>query len=105
MDANLGTFSLKGRIPDVILACMKYLRTRFPSVRISVEVEKPRRPGLQELAAEADVVFYSRSWAEVGNLLVFSRPFDCQEFPLMDHLCNREMAMDQLKNAFGNSQP
>lgn len=59
-------FHFEGRIPDVILDCIKYLRTRFPSVRISVEVEKPRWPGLQELAAEADVVFYSKSWAQ-GN--------------------------------------
>lgn len=63
-NTNCGNL-FKGRIPDVILDCIKYLRTRFPSVRISVEVEKPRRPGLQELAAEADVVFYSKSWAQV----------------------------------------
>ena len=44
---------------------MKYLRERYPLSRISVEVEKPGRPGLQELAAEADVVFYSKSWANV----------------------------------------
>ena len=30
---------------------------------ISVEVEKPQRAGLRNLAALADVVFYSRSWA------------------------------------------
>jgi ketohexokinase len=30
------------------------------------QVEKPNREGLVELAAEADVVFYSRSWAEVS---------------------------------------
>jgi len=35
---------------------------------VSVEVEKPGREGLEELAAEADVVFYSKSWAEVGDL-------------------------------------
>ncbi len=35
--------------------------------KISIEVEKPGREGLEELAAEADVVFYSRSWAEVSN--------------------------------------
>lgn len=40
------------------------LRDSLPSARVSVEVEKPGRPGLPELAAEADVVFYSRSWAE-----------------------------------------
>jgi hypothetical protein len=33
-----------------------------------VEVEKPGRDGLLELAAEADVVFYSKTWAEVGKI-------------------------------------
>lgn len=50
-------------MPDVTLQCMQYLRRAYPTVSISVEVEKPGRPGLQELAAEADVVFYSKSWA------------------------------------------
>ena len=44
---------------------MKRLRARCSSVWISVEVEKPGRVGLQELAAEADVVFYSKTWAQV----------------------------------------
>jgi len=43
---------------------MRHLRHNFPTVRISVEVEKPGRVGLQELAAEADVVCYSKSWAQ-----------------------------------------
>ncbi|KJZ80555.1 hypothetical protein HIM_00405 [Hirsutella minnesotensis 3608] len=54
----------EGRIPDTTLACIRLLRTKLPAARISVEVEKPGRPGLPELAAEADVVFYSRTWAE-----------------------------------------
>ncbi|KAI1139000.1 Ribokinase-like protein [Hypoxylon sp. FL0543] len=44
--------------------CIRYLRHSFPNARVSVEVEKPGRGGLEQLAAEADVVFYSRSWAE-----------------------------------------
>lgn len=44
---------------------MRTLRDVLPNARISVEIEKPCREGLPELAAEADVVFYSRSWAEV----------------------------------------
>lgn len=56
----------KGRIPEVTLECMRYLRQRFPTIKISVEVEKPGRPGLEDLAAEADVVFYSKSWAKVS---------------------------------------
>ena len=47
---------------------MRYLRQRFPAVKISVEVEKPGRAGLEDLAAEANVVFYSKSWAKVSFL-------------------------------------
>ena len=46
---------------------MRYLRERFPTVKISVEVEKPARTGLQDLAVNADVVFYFKSWAQVGS--------------------------------------
>lgn len=57
---------MQGRIPETTLQCMKHLRASLPQCRISVEVEKPNRDGLRELAAEADVVYYSRSWAEVS---------------------------------------
>ena len=46
---------------------MRYLRQNSPATQISVEVEKPNRDGLQALAAEADVVFYSKSWAQVDS--------------------------------------
>lgn len=51
------------------LACIRHIRHRYPNSKISVEVEKPGREGLQELSEEADVVFYSKSWAQVGILL------------------------------------
>ncbi|KAI0914087.1 Ribokinase-like protein [Ustulina deusta] len=35
-----------------------------PRARVSFEVEKPGREGLENLVAEADVVFFSRNWAE-----------------------------------------
>lgn len=35
-------------------------------MQVSIEAEKPARIGLQELAGEADVVFYSKSWAQVS---------------------------------------
>ncbi|KAI0840244.1 Ribokinase-like protein [Hypoxylon sp. FL0890] len=57
-------FHFEGRIPETTLQCIRYLRESFPNTRVSVEVEKPGRGGLEDLAAEADVVFYSRSWAE-----------------------------------------
>ncbi|KAM0345206.1 hypothetical protein ACHAPU_006843 [Fusarium lateritium] len=55
----------EGRIPETVQKCIRLVRNMLPEATISVEVEKPGREGLAELAAEADVVFYSRSWAEV----------------------------------------
>ena len=52
----------EGRIPETTIECIKYVR-RNANVLISVEVEKPNREGLQELAKEANVVFFSKSWA------------------------------------------
>jgi hypothetical protein len=57
----------KGRIPETILSCIRLLRNMLPNATISVEIERPGRQGLVELAGEADVVFYSRSWAEVSQ--------------------------------------
>ncbi|KAK3686022.1 Ribokinase-like protein [Podospora appendiculata] len=59
----------EGRIPETTLHCIRYIRRLLPGSTVSVEVEKPDREGLVELAAESDVVFYSRSWAEVSQLL------------------------------------
>lgn len=56
----------QGRIPDVTLRCIRYVRAKY-SAGVSVEAEKPCREGLEKLAAEADVVFYSKTWAEVGD--------------------------------------
>jgi len=53
-------------MPDVTVECIRYLRQNHPKLKVSVEVEKPNRVGLQELAAEADIVFYSKSWAKVS---------------------------------------
>jgi ketohexokinase len=70
----------KGRMPDVTTECIKYIRDHFPGARISVEVEKPGRPGLQELAGTADVVFYSKGWAQVRTFVwgVFKRTSNVQ---------------------------
>lgn len=60
-------FHFEGRIPETTLQCMQYLRSHpelQDNLTISVEIEKPSRQGLQQLAFAADVVFYSRSWAE-----------------------------------------
>lgn len=63
IDATGYWFHFEGRIPAVTLSCIRFLRKTYPQARVSVEVEKAGRDGLEELAREADVVFYSRSWA------------------------------------------
>lgn len=62
----------QGRAPDVTLECIHHLREHFSEAKISVEVEKPGRLGLQELADAADVVIYSKGWAQVR---FYSQPF------------------------------
>lgn len=60
-DASL--YHFEGRIPEVIGSCIRYLKRTYPDVRISLEAEKPGRPGLAELVPEADIVLFSKSWA------------------------------------------
>ncbi|KAI6766292.1 hypothetical protein HG530_007362 [Fusarium avenaceum] len=64
----------EGRIPDTVRSCIRLLRNVLPNANISVEIEKPGREGLQQLASEVDVVFYSRSWAESRG---HKTPEDC----------------------------
>ena len=54
-----------------ILDCVHMLRKKLPAAQISVEIEKPGRQGLPELAAEVDVIFYSRTWAEVCHTIPY----------------------------------
>lgn len=58
----------EGRIPGVTAECVRAIKRKHPRATVSVEIEKPGREGLIELANEADVVFYSRTWAEVRRL-------------------------------------
>ena len=63
----------EGRNPEVVNACVSWLRQTYgynQKVAISVELEKPDRWQLRQSAREADVIFYSKLWAEVsgGNL-------------------------------------
>jgi ketohexokinase len=53
----------EGRECEVGLECIRWLRHRHDRVIISVEAEKPQRPGLHAMAAAADVVFFSKTWA------------------------------------------
>lgn len=57
-------FHFEGREVDTSVACMRWLRQQYSDVLLSVEVEKPNREGLELMAAEADVVIFSKSWAE-----------------------------------------
>jgi ketohexokinase len=61
---------VQGRTPEMTIQFIRYLRKQFPSIQVSVEIEKPGRPGLQELAEEADVVFYAKTWAQVSKALI-----------------------------------
>lgn len=58
----------QGRKPDVTLKCMKYVRRKYPGVKISVELDEHATEGLQDLALHAEVVFFSTSWALVSRL-------------------------------------
>ncbi|KAH7405711.1 Ribokinase-like protein [Phaeosphaeria sp. MPI-PUGE-AT-0046c] len=56
----------EGRVPEVTNECVRELRHMegYEDAVISVECEKPDRKGLDDAAAMADVVFYSKLWAE-----------------------------------------
>uniref|UniRef100_A0A494G9A8 Ketohexokinase n=1 Tax=Solanum lycopersicum TaxID=4081 RepID=A0A494G9A8_SOLLC len=57
-------FHFEGRVPEITLLCVRFLREQFPHFNISVECEKPERTGMAEVAQYADAVFYSKLWAE-----------------------------------------
>ncbi|KAI4713403.1 hypothetical protein J4E89_002383 [Alternaria sp. Ai002NY15] len=56
-------FHFEGRVPEITLYCVRFLRETYPHFKISVECEKPERTGMAEVAQYADVVFYSKLWA------------------------------------------
>lgn len=64
-----GWIHFEGRIPKVTLECIRYLRSNeaFRDFRISVECEKPERTEMAKVAQYADLVFYSKLWAEGGG--------------------------------------
>lgn len=49
-----------------------------------MEVEKPNREGLERLAAEADAVFYSKTWAQAKG---FQSAKEClqDQFAKIEH--------------------
>lgn len=57
----------EGRIPSTTNDCISHLRGMGPGAfKISVECEKPERDALIESAKLADVIFFSKIWAEVS---------------------------------------
>lgn len=77
----------EGRNPDITRDCIVGLRqqNRAEKLIVSIECEKPERTVIAEAARYADVVFFSRLWAEVHPLativsmhqLIFSRSVTC----------------------------
>lgn len=57
-------YHFEGRMPEITVECMRYLRLQSSPPKISVELENPRREGLLALSLEADVTFLSKTWAE-----------------------------------------
>ncbi|KAH7318650.1 Ribokinase-like protein [Stachybotrys elegans] len=54
----------EGRIPNTTKECIQIVHQLHPDAPVSIEIENPGRAGLEELAGLADVVFYSRAWAQ-----------------------------------------
>jgi ketohexokinase len=63
--AEQGWYHFEGRVPELLLSCVEHLRLNHPRFKISVECEKPERTAMLLVAKRADVVFFSRLWAEV----------------------------------------
>jgi ketohexokinase len=72
LDAGNKTWiHFEGRAPQVTNDCVKEIQnnTRLgKDLMISIECENPERKGLENAARFADVVFYSKLWAEVWKL-------------------------------------
>lgn len=60
-------YHFEGRIPTVTEQSVRWLCDKFPSAKISVECEKPDREYMISVSRLADVVFFSRIWAEVSD--------------------------------------
>lgn len=64
-----GIYHFEGRIPDVTGQCLEYLRSAREqrNFKISVECEKPERDYMFNVSTKADIVFYSKLWAQVSS--------------------------------------
>lgn len=60
-------YHFEGRIPIVTAESVNWLRETLPMEKISVECEKPDRVYMASVSEHADVVFFSKLWAEVRS--------------------------------------
>lgn len=64
---------MKGRNTEAIVPLIEHIRqSRADTVIISLEIEKPDRKGLIDVAHLCDFVFYSKSWATNAGFSVLS---------------------------------
>jgi ketohexokinase len=72
LDAGKKTWiHFEGRVPQVTNDCVKEIQDMTKlgkKFMISIECENPERKELENSARSADVVFYSKLWAEVRRL-------------------------------------
>ncbi|KAJ4286737.1 hypothetical protein N0V90_012989 [Kalmusia sp. IMI 367209] len=68
-EARRDWYHFEGRIPDVTGESVRWLRENLPSTRVSVECEKPERKYMELVSRDADVVFFSKLWAQNYDLL------------------------------------
>ncbi|KAF1934388.1 Ribokinase-like protein [Didymella exigua CBS 183.55] len=97
--ANDVWIHFEGRVPEVLLPCVMWLRHTYGyagKVKISVECEKPDRVGLKEVAALADMVFYSKIWAEAhyeNSLCLCDQPDPAETFLRTQLFCTHPRAI------------
>lgn len=69
-------YHFEGRIPTVTAESVNWLREKLPMEKISVECEKPDRVYMGRVSEHADVVFFSKLWAEVSLSRLRYRYYD-----------------------------
>jgi ketohexokinase len=65
---SIAWIHFEGRIPDILFAAIPKIRNLLPHGTISIEFEKPDRPGLNDLLPLADVAFFSNTYFSYSKL-------------------------------------
>ncbi|VUC31814.1 unnamed protein product [Clonostachys rosea] len=63
----------RGRVLELTLAYMRYLRGKWPGTNISIETKIFPREGLQALIPGVGVVLYNKGWALVYTIFFYSK--------------------------------